>query len=96
MSVKPIKLAGKTNEVISHVGMPETKLPVMRKKITPLMFKMWWNISNLDVNEIILSYTDILNYVSHNSDEDSIRYVNEYIDGIINYEKTWNDTGKEW
>jgi hypothetical protein len=67
-----------------------------KKNITSRMFKFWWNIDNLDVNLIINDYVHLLNVVKNKSRETSNDYVEDKINGIIDYEKTWNDTGKEW
>ena len=41
-----------------------------KKKITPRMFKYWWNISDLNVDEIIADYVDFINCVSLGSPEE--------------------------
>ena len=67
-----------------------------KKKITPRMFKYWWNISDLNVDQIIADYVDFINRVSLGSPEEVTNHINDYYNGIVDYEKTWNDTGKEW
>ena len=67
-----------------------------KKDISVRMFQWWWNIDDLNVEQIIKHYTRLLNFVKDNNDEDAKSYVDNISDDIRLYEKVWNDTGKEW
>lgn len=68
----------------------------MKKDISIKMFKWWWNISDLDVEKIIKHHITILNYVKNNNSDDAKLYIDNISDEIRQYERTWNETGKEW
>ena len=86
----PVRIKDMTHKQKKEITMKN------KKDISVRMFKWWWNIDDLDVEKIIGHYTRLLNFIKDNNSEDAKSYADNISDDIRQYEKTWNDTGKEW
>ena len=54
-----------------------------KKDISVRMFQWWWNIDDLNVEQIIEHYTRLLNFVKDNNAEDAKSYVDKSPEEVI-------------